>query len=137
MRMKFIQSIPALLGLIIIGFRELTVWCILTAASCSGTLISQISLTITKPLYFFALYSLPLALILAFIPREIFKSWLKFAAWGIPLVLLFIWATPVSSAQLIAVGRDDAARLSGIAFSVVSLILIAYHFFLNSRKNRG
>lgn len=136
MKTKLVQFIPVALALLAVGFRYFSNWCIFTNSACYGTTISHISLTITKPLYFFALYFLPIAIVLAFVSREIFKSWIKFSVLAIPLAIIFIVTTPVIDNSLLPFSRDDAARLAGQAFSVASFALIIYkHFSL--RRNSG
>lgn len=134
MKNKIVQFIPVALALLAIGFRYFSIWCIFTSNACYGTTISHISLTITKPLYFFTLFFLPISIILAFVPREIFKSWLKLVAWAIPLAIIFIASTPVIDTSLLPFSRSDAARLAGVVFSIVSLVLILYTYF-SSRRN--
>ncbi len=87
--------------------------------------MSHISLTVTKPLYLLSLYLLPIAIILVFVPRSVFISWLKLAVWAIPLLLIFISTQPVYSGFL-STDRDDAARLAGEVFAGVSLVLIIW-----------
>jgi hypothetical protein len=137
MKTKITQFIPALVALAFIGFRYLSVWCIFTTRVCYGTTIDHISLTITKPLFYFSLFSLPIAIILAFVPRTIFNSWLKFSAWAIPLLVIYIWTTPVNSnafMDLFPFYRDDAARLAGEVFAGVSLLLIIWKYFSARRR---
>lgn len=124
MKTKVIQSVPAVLALSAIGFRYFSNWCI-DASSCYGTWVHQIALEITKPLFFFVIFCLPITLILIFVPRNIFSSWLKFAIWAIPVLLLFISTQPVYSGFL-STDRDDAARLAGEVFAGVSLVLIVW-----------
>ena len=128
MKTKIAQSIPALLALLAIGFRYFSNWCIDSISTCYGTWIHWISLPVTKPFYLFSLYLLPIAIILIFVPREIFKSWLKFAVWSLPLLLMLVATQPVFSSFL-STDRDDAARLAGGVFSIVSLILIIWKYF--------
>jgi len=135
MKNKIIQFIPAAIALVAIGFRYFSNWCILTNGFCYGTVVSHISLTITKPLYLFSLYFLPIALILIFVPRYLFNSWLKFAVWALPLLFIFIATTPVVDNALISFSRSDAARLAGQLFSAVSLLLILYKY-LKLRQKR-
>ncbi|MFA5745021.1 MAG: hypothetical protein WC887_02300 [Candidatus Paceibacterota bacterium] len=139
MKKKLIQFIPALLALMTVGFRYFSNWCIFTTGVCYGTTISHISLTITKPLYNFSLYLLPILIILVFIPRHIFNSWLKFVTWSIPLAIIFIAFTPVSFTGLgidfFPFYRDDAARLAGEVFSGISLILIIWKFIASRHKS--
>ncbi len=126
------QYVPAVLVLLVIGFRYFSLWCINSVSSCYGTWIHQIALDITKPLYYFALYILPITIILIFVPREIFKSWLRFAVWALPLAFLYIATTPVSwsgiGLNFSSFYRDDAARLMGGVFTVISAILVIYKF---------
>ena len=125
MKTKIVQSIPAVLALAVIGFRYFSLWCIFTTRVCYGTTVSHISLTITSPLYLFALFILPITLILVFVPRNVFISWLKLAVWAVPLLLLLISTQPVYSGFL-STDRDDAARLAGEVFAGASLILIIW-----------
>ena len=129
MKTKIIQFIPVVLTLLAIGFRYFSLWCVNSVPSCYGTFIHQIALEVTKPLYNFSLFSLPIAIVLAFVPREIFKSWLKFAVWAIPLAIIFIASTPVIDTSLLPFSRDDAARLAGGVFSAASLLLILWKYF--------
>ncbi len=138
MKTKIIQFIPAVFVLAAIVFHYLILWCIFTTRVCYGTTVSHISLTITKPLYFFSLFSLPLILVLVLIPKSVFNAWLKFAVWAIPLSILYIWATPVNSnsfMDLFPFYRDDAARLAGILFTAASLLLILWKWFSARGRN--
>ncbi|MHB1769974.1 MAG: hypothetical protein ACYCPH_02765 [Minisyncoccota bacterium] len=85
----------------------------------------------TYPSYFFALFFLPIAIILVFVSRSTFNSWLKFAAWAVPLSILFIANVPVNSnayMDFFPFYRDDAARLAGEIFAVGSLVLLVFNF---------
>ena len=131
MKTKIIPFVPAVLALIGIGFRYFSNWCIDSVSSCYVSWIHHTYQYFTSPLYFFALYFLPIAVILAFVPREIFKSWLEFAAWALPLAVIYIWSTPVSSTaymDFFPFYRDDAARLAAEVFSVVSLVVLIFSF---------
>lgn len=133
MQTKVIQFIPAVLVMVVIGFRYFSQWCTNPGQICYRTWVEQIIPTITYPLYFFALYLLPLTIILIFIPRNLFNSWLKFAAVAIPVAIIYIWTTHVSSSaymDFFPFYRDDAARVAGIAFTVLSLAFIAIKSFL-------
>ena len=135
MKTKLIQSIPASLALLAVGFLYFSQWCILKSPSCYGTWIHHIYDGITSPAYFFSLYLLPLALILIFVPKTVFKSWLKLAAWAVPLLLIFISTQPVFPQQILSTDRDDTARLAGEIFTVLSLILIAWKYYASRRAN--
>lgn len=104
-----------------------------TSKTCYGTWISQVYQYSINPLYNFVLYSLPLAIILIFIPRTLFNSWLKLAAWMLPLAFVYIALTPVNftgiGINFFPFYRDDAARVAAEIFSVASLLLIAWKYF--------
>lgn len=130
MKTRITQFTPALIALVAIGFRYFSQWCILADSLCYGTLVHNIYNYITSPLYFFALYFLPLAIILIFIQRRVFNSWFKFAVWTLPLAFIFVATTPVNwtgiGINFFPFYRDDAARLAGGVFAAASLILIIY-----------
>ncbi|MFZ2167446.1 MAG: hypothetical protein WAV50_01090 [Minisyncoccia bacterium] len=132
MKTKLIQSVPALLALLAIVFRYVSNWCI-DFASCYGTWVSHVALSFTKPLYFFALYVLPVAIILVFVSRPVFNSWLKIAVWLLPLAFIFVASQPVV-ASFLSTDRDDAARLAAEVFAALSLILIVWKTY-TSRRN--
>lgn len=135
MKTKIIQYIPILLVFIAIGFSEFSTWCTAPGNACFRTFLDRLIPNFTYPAYFFVLYLLPLTLILIFVSRNIFISWLKFAAWAIPLAALYIWLTPVSGGgDLISFTRDDAARLTATIFTILSLVLISYKYFISSPK---
>ncbi|HEX8946935.1 MAG TPA: hypothetical protein VF829_01850 [Candidatus Paceibacterota bacterium] len=83
-----------------------------------------------NPLYNFFSYLLPVALLLAFVPRAVFKSATRFAALALPLAFLHIATMPVSSYRLginpFPFPRDDAARLDGTLIATAIFIIIAY-----------
>jgi len=134
MKTKIIQFVPILFALAVVGFRYFSLWCIFTTHICYGTTISHISLSITKPFYLFSLTFLPIAIVLVFVSRQIFNSWLKLAVWVIPLLFVFIATQPVVSSFL-STNRDDAARLAGQVFTVFSLVLIIYKYLATRRGN--
>ncbi len=137
MKTKITQFIPIILALLAIGFRYFTTWCVFTTRACYGTIISNIALTVTNPLYSFSIFFLLVAIILVFVQRSIFNSWLKFAVWAIPLAIIFIAMTPVNSnafMDFFPFYRDDAARLAGELFFGVSLILIIWKWFIIHRR---
>lgn len=128
MKTKLAQFIPALLALVVFGLGYFSLWCTGAGQFCYRTWLDSVFLDVINPLYFFSLYFLPIALILIFVPRHLFNSWLKFALWAIPLALLHIFSTQVSSTawmDFFPYYRDDAARFAGEVFTVASLILIA------------
>ncbi len=134
MNSRVTQIIPAVLALAVIGFRYYSQWCITASLTCYGAWEHWIYLGVTSPTFFFSVYFAPIALLLIFIPKAIFKSWLKFAAWALPLAFLDIASTPVYGAMQgfgmmpSGPGRDDAARSDGQLFLIISLIIIVFGF---------
>jgi hypothetical protein len=130
MKSKIIQIIPVLLALVIIGFAHFSQWCAGTTHSCHWPVIDQMIPYITYPLYFFALYSLPITIVLVCIRRDLFNSWFKFSLLALPLSILYIANTDVTSGGayfvLFPFYRDDAARLAAEVFTAVSLALIIF-----------
>src|SRR3989344_6174520 len=84
MKTKIIQIVPAIFAFLAVGLRYFSNWCIDSIPSCYGTWLHSITFIITRPLYFYALSLLPITIILAFVPRTIFQSWLRLAAWLLP-----------------------------------------------------
>ncbi len=140
MKTKAVQFLPVMLSLVFIGFRHFSQWCVISNPSCRGTWVHQIYIEFTSPLYFFSLYAFLGVLLVAFVPRHIFISWLKFALWALPLSFIFIALTPVNwmgiGLDLFPFYRDDAARLSGGLVTVASFILIGMRYFSMRRAVR-
>ncbi len=136
MKTKIIQFIPALFTLLGFSFAPISYWCIYSNGYCYATWVHQIYPYFTNPLYNFSLFLLPIVIILAFVSREIFKSWLKLVVWAIPLAIIFIAMTPVVDTSLLPFSRDDAARLAGQVFSAISLLLILWKWFSLRRSGQ-
>lgn len=134
MKTKIIQFIPALITLVFIGFRYFSNWCINSVPSCYGSLIHQSYQYFTYPLFLFSLFLFPVTLILIFVPRHLFISWLKFAVWAIPLSFIYIATTPVSPPSQgfgMFSGGPDRTEISinnGLIFLVLSLIVVILAF---------
>ena len=133
MKNKIIQFIPVLVALLAICFPYFSNWCIGSFPSCYSSWVHYIYQYFTSPLYFFSLYSLPFAIILIFLTRRVFVSWLKFAAWALPLLFLFIASQPVNATHVLSTNRDDAANLAGQIFAGVSFILIIWKWIVACR----
>jgi hypothetical protein len=136
MKNKLTQSIPALLALLAIGFSYFSQWCTAEGHVCNRTVLDQMIPYVTYPLNFFALYVLPITLILIFVSRSTFNSWLKLAVWALPVSLIYIATTHVTSSafmDLFPFYRDDAARLAGTAFSLASLLLVIWKYVSSHR----
>lgn len=72
--------------------------------------------------------------ILLFLRAEIFKSWLIFSAWFLPLSILFIFLAPeYSNAFDIVPDKEITTMLMSAIFFLISLIIVA----VKSWKLRG
>lgn len=139
MKTKLAQSIPTLVALLIVGFGYFSEWCV-ASGMCYRTAIDRIIPEVTYPLLAFAIFFLPVAIVLIFVKQPIFKYWLKFTAWAVPLSILFVVATPTTYTGLgpnfFPFYRTDAARLAGQVFLVASLLLIAWKYFSLRRNSK-
>lgn len=137
MKKRNIQFVPILIALVGVASAPVSYWCTYSNGMCYGTWVSHVYQYFTNPLYNFSLYFSPIALILIFVPRHIFVSWLKFALWALPLSFIFIVTTPVNwtgiGLDLFPFYRDDAARLAGQAFAVMSALLVVWKYIVARR----
>ncbi len=81
------------------------------------------------PLRLFAERMLPLVIILLFVSKNAFTSWVKFALWWIPLSFLLIANAPDTGHQafrVIEMNMLVMAKLTGWTFLILSLLLIAF-----------
>ncbi len=133
MKKRIVQWTPTALVLFIIGFRYFSQWCLLTIPTCHKTWIHGLYFTIINPTFSFAIFFVPIAIILIFVSRQIFNSWLKLTAWMLPLLIIYIAMTPVSwtgiGLNLFPFYRDDAAHGAGALFAAVSLLFIIWKYF--------
>ena len=133
MKTRIVQFIPVLVTLLVIVFRYFSQWCIGIDHTCFRTFLDRIYLFVINPLFYFAVFFLPAAIILTFTSREIFKSWFKFARFAIPLFIIFVILIPDSSPNtymdFFPFYRDDAARLAGAVFAGASFVLIIWKWF--------
>lgn len=93
--------------------------------------------TIGTPLFLFSQWALFVGVTVFFTSHAIFKYWLKFAAWFLPLAFIFIALTPVSATRLgidfYPYYRINAAHDAGVAFLLLSLLFIAWKWFRTRR----
>jgi len=139
--MKPTQTIPLLIALLGSVFAPASYWCIYSNGYCYATFIHQVYQYFTNPLYNFSLFVLPIAIILIFVSRNTFVSLLKFAAWAIPLAVIFIWTTPINFSGIgmdfFPFYRDDAARLWGGICAVTSFVVLAFSIICSHLYTAG
>lgn len=125
--MKIKQTIPFFLTLFGVALEYVAYWCVYSLGTCYGSFIHQ-SFGVIKPLYLFSLVTLPLAVLLVFVSSSIFKSWLKFAVWWIPLsVLIIAFASSTrggSGIEILSFTTEDAVFMMSSLFVMLSVGII-------------
>lgn len=123
-----------------IGFGDFSQWCATGNHGCVRTVLDQMIPYVTYPFYFFSLYFLPAAILLIFVSRDIFKSWLRLAVWVFPLAFIYIASTPINwtgiGLDLYPFVRDDAARLAGGVITAASLTLVIWEYVAARRGSK-
>lgn len=123
------------LALLCVYLAHFSLWCTAPSHLCYRTWLDRIFLGSVNPLYFFSLYLLPLTIVLIFVSRSTFNSWLRLAVWLIPLALIFVSTQPVV-AGFLSTDRDDAARFSAGVVTAVSFLLLISKWFAAWRQQR-
>lgn len=98
--------------------------------SCVDTLFNSSMLLFVFP--FVLLFSL----ITYFLPESVFRAWVNFTKWWVPLQILLVALTPESSGGYFVVILDKqfvAIILSGL-FAIISLLLILWKWFSSRPK---
>ena len=96
-----------------------------------GCLDDSIS-SIGEPLLAFSLISFALLLTLSYLKTSINYSWLRFAAWWLPLSAVLIATTPETSNSwmpLYFIGKSTVTMIMASLFTAISLILIVWKQF--------
>ena len=77
----------------------------------------------------------PLSLIFYFLRDEVFKAWVKFALWWIPLSIVLSYLTPENN-ELFPTGPGVTAYILSALFVLISLIIVLVKS-LSLRKQGG
>lgn len=80
------------------------------------------------------------SLIAYFMREEIFRAWVRFATWWIPISMFCILITPTDYGGAgigMSLGKPDVALVTSFFFVLISLILIAYKFFKLKKSGAG
>jgi len=121
-----------------IALRYLVVWCIYGIPRCFATnLFHSMFDPFIYPLFLYSVTTLPLAIVLLFIGKTAFRSWLRLAMWWLPLSVIVIAITPTSSnawMPLYFVGKDATSLIMAGLFSILSIFLILSKQFNHSKK---
>lgn len=127
-----IKYFPLFLVILFISIDRFAVYC-LNATSCLfSNSIWPIFFVVIKPLYLFSLIFTITAFVLAFVSIKIFNSWLRFAMWWLPLSVILIAITPSTSNSwmpLYFIGKDTVALVMSALFTLISLVIIVWKQF--------
>lgn len=96
--------------------------------------------SVLRPTIFFTLYGLVGAVSCIFIRKDLQTAWFRFFLLWIPFSVFYIANTQVAVHSLFAIFmfiRNDAARLTAIIFSAVSLGFLVYDYCLCSKSPRS
>lgn len=132
--MKF-AVLPIVLTLMLIGYFGML--CGIDDTCAFASFFSPLSFTFFKPLWVYALFFIPVPLVLFFVRENVWKSWLRFSYWWIALSFIVVAITPVWSSSwfpLYSFVKEDAAQVMGGLFTIISLILIAWKSIATRRS---
>lgn len=128
MKQKLLHIIPFAIVVTSVAFSNLTLDCARNYSTClGGRFLINLSDWFSDPLYFYSLGFALGAFILLFINHTIFKKWVRFAVWWIPLSIILIAVTPSTSGQwlpLFFVGKSLLSLILGGVFSVVTVLIV-------------
>lgn len=132
MKTKIVQFVPIILSILLIAFSYFAGKCGVTETCAYYTNFGPYAMSVLEPSLLFTFCLLPIAIILMFVPRTIFQSWFRFAMWFVPLSVVLIAITPVTSNSwmpLFFISREEVSWYLGALFAVISLILIIWKYF--------
>lgn len=138
---KLLQFVPFIVSIVAMAGEYLVYSCAYVTTTCYGSIFHQLLLPLFKPLYLYALWALIPTIIVIFVRPEVFKYWLKFAIGWALLAVIVLANIPVypeggGYMNLFTTTRSAEATHYGIAFAVISLILIAWKYWRINRKEQ-
>ena len=74
--------------------------------------------------------------LLRFLPAQVFKAWLYFAAWYVPLAATWIIITPTQGGHFLSPDKEGLTWLLGGVYLAVSLLIIVTTFIYQHLKKR-
>ncbi len=131
--MKIRNFIPVLIALAFVMLREVALWCNYKVESCPASgYFHSIFPQIINPAYTFSLFFLVPSIVILFVSARIFSTWLKFAAWWIPLSVVVIYIGSSGENGLMPFysysPSELATPMAGL-FAIISLVIIAWQQF--------
>lgn len=138
MQTKIIQFIPAALSIVFIAFSYLGFACAESKQCFASSFFWDNTFSFLEPMQIYLWAVLAPFIIAIFVKETVFKSWLRLATWFVPLALIIIFITPVTSNSwmpIFFISREEIAWYLGILFSIISLVLIIWKWFFAHRHN--
>ena len=127
MQTKITQFIPVTLAVVFIAFTYFGYACADSKNCFAASFFWDNTFSFLEPIQIYLWIVLVPFIVVIFVNETIFQSWLRLAKWFVPLSLLLIFITPVTSNSwmpIFFVSREDIAWATGGVFSIISLILI-------------
>ncbi len=117
-----LSIVGCLVGYILLHFSEKLFFCL----ADNGNICA---FSLGKPLLFGFFQLGIIFLILRFLPEKVFKTWLCFASWYVPLAAILIFLTPALGSVAFP-GKDGLIWTLGSIYLAVSIFLIGFRFIL-------
>lgn len=89
-------------------------------------------------IFFYCAFSVLVISILTYkIRDEVFRAWVTFAKWGVPLQIVLALIFPISGGgYLISIDKQFVAIILSCLFTLISLLLIIWKYFSSRNKSR-
>lgn len=136
--MRITKYIPLLFGAIVLFAEKFGTLCSIDRGCSLFAFSNKIVFSVLQPAGTFALWFLAPAVLLVFVPKRALISWLRLAAWTLPVIIILLAFAPTDSHSwmpLYFISRDDFAKYFGILFAIISLILIGWKTFFPKAKS--
>jgi len=140
MKTKITQTIPAVLALILIAFSYFGYGCAEAKQCFAASFFWDNTFSLLEPIKIYGLFIFIPSIVVIFVEKEVFNSWLRLATWLVPISALIIFVTPVTSNSwmpLYFISREEVAWYLGILFATLSLLLITWKFIALRRNRPG
>ena len=102
------------------------------------SLSTQIYESFVQPCFYISLPLFILSLITYFLKEQVFRTWLHFAYWWIPLSLLFVYIASQSSGGGFGIPNvfdtESVSIIFSVLFFIISILLIFIKSFITKSK---
>ncbi|MEK7100611.1 MAG: hypothetical protein AAB921_00760 [Patescibacteria group bacterium] len=129
---SILRTAPLLIILAGLLFGYLGMRCGINSSCPVAALLSDFAFSLFKPLWIFSLFSLPIGVALLFAKQKVFKTWLHFAFWWLPLSVIVIYILSSGGRgmmPLYSYSQGGVAIVMGSLFTIISLGVIGWKQF--------